>query len=83
MARGAYVAPSCLKGFVTTATPTLRDLGTDLLRFHSFELTLPPNDHLEDLPAGEALEWVGQEDGEGEKDAADVHLRSSFASLTT
>jgi len=61
---------------LTTTSPTRAT--NHLLGFHSFELTFPPDDHLEDLPTGKALERVGQEDGEGEEDAADVHLGSIF-----
>ncbi len=38
-------------------------------------MILTPDGHLEDLPAGEALEGVGQQDGKGEEDPAGVHLR--------
>jgi len=48
-------------------------LPTCLSGFHGVKLTVPPDDHLEDLPAGEALERVGEEDGEGKKDSTHVH----------
>jgi len=44
-----------------------------LSRLHGFKLSVSPDDHLDDLPAGEALQGVGEEDGEGEEDPAHVH----------
>ena len=45
----------------------------DPIRWHGFQLSVSPDEHLENLPAREALEGVGQQDGEGEKDPAHVH----------